>query len=203
MADGRGSIGGLVLAAGEGRRFGGAKLVAELHGRPLLDYAVEAMLGASAIDRIVVVLGANAAQVAAAVELSRVQTVVCEAWQEGIAASLRAGVDALADCEAIVVTLGDQPFITAQVIAAIADQHEAPEPAARATFHGQPGHPVLIKRRLFDAVRSLRGDAGARDLLAAVGVREVESAHLCRSDDVDTREDLDAARARARQLGPR
>src|SRR5919106_4785659 len=106
MADGRGSIGGLVLGAGEGRRFGGAKLVAELHGRPLLDYAVEAMLGASAIERIVVVLGANAAQVAAAVELSRVQTVVCEAWQEGIAASLRAGVDALADCEAIVVTLG-------------------------------------------------------------------------------------------------
>jgi molybdenum cofactor cytidylyltransferase len=190
------AIGGLVLAAGEGRRFGGAKLVAELNGRPLLEHAIEAMLAVQAIDPVAVVLGAHADEVAARTDLGGVDAVVlCEDWREGIAASLRCGVDALAEADAILVTLGDQPFITPQVIAAILDQADAPPPAARATYDGKPGHPVLIKRELFGAVNDLRGDAGARDLLAAGGVREVECGHLSRGDDIDTHEDLEAARS--------
>jgi molybdenum cofactor cytidylyltransferase len=187
-------IGGLVLAAGEGRRFGGAKLAAELDGRPLLDHALEAMLAVPAIERVVVVLGAHSEELAARADLGGVETTLCEEWREGISASLRAGARTLADAEAIVVALADQPFITRQVIAAIVDQVDSPAPAARATYAGRPGHPVLIKRRLFAAIEELRGDAGARDLLAAAGVRGVECGHLCRPDDVDTREDLEAAR---------
>jgi CTP:molybdopterin cytidylyltransferase MocA len=187
-------IGGLILAAGEGRRFGGAKLAAELDGRTLLDHAVEAMLAVPAIERIVVVLGARADQVAASAELGEVEVVVAGDWEEGISASLRAGVEALAAAEAIVITLGDQPFITPQAIAAILDQIDARASAARATYAGRPGHPVLVKRELYDAVRALRGDAGARDLLIDAGVREIECGHLCRPDDVDTRADLNFAR---------
>jgi molybdenum cofactor cytidylyltransferase len=187
-------IGGLVLAAGEGRRFGGAKLAVKLEGRALLDHAVEAMLGVPAIERIVVVLGAHADEIAARAELGEVEVVVNEGWEAGISASLLAGVDALAEAEAIVITLGDQPFITPQVIAAVLDQIDAPAPAARATYAGRPGHPVLIKRELFDAVRALRGDAGARDLLIDAGTRELECGHLCRPDDIDTRGDLEVAR---------
>jgi molybdenum cofactor cytidylyltransferase len=189
-------IGGLVLAAGEGRRFGGSKLAAELGGRPLLDHAVEGMLAVPAIERVVVVLGAHAGEVAASAELTEVETVICDEWREGISASLRVGVRALADAEAIVLMLGDQPFITPQVIAAIADQVDAREPAARATYDGRPGHPVMIKRRLFGAIEELRGDAGARDLLAGAGVRCLECGDLCTPDDVDTRNDLEAARRR-------
>jgi molybdenum cofactor cytidylyltransferase len=187
-------IGGLVLAAGEGRRFGGAKLAAELDGRPLFDHALEAMLAVPAIQRVVVVLGAHSEELAARAGLGGVETTLCDEWREGISASLRAGARTLADAEAIVVALADQPFITPQVIAAIVDQVDSPAPAARATYAGRPGHPVLIKRRLFAAIEELRGDAGARDLLAAAGVRSVECGHLCRPDDVDTREDLEAAR---------
>jgi CTP:molybdopterin cytidylyltransferase MocA len=197
------SIGGLVLAAGGGRRFGGAKLAADLGGRPLLDHAVGAMLAAPQIERVVVVLGAHAGEVAARADLAEVETVISEEWEEGISAPLRAGTAALADADAIVVTLGDQPFVTPRAIAAIADQIDAPGPAARATYAGQPGHPVLIKRELFGAIQGLRGDAGARDLLAAAGVRELECGQLCRPDDVDTRDDLEAARrhvARASKL---
>jgi molybdenum cofactor cytidylyltransferase len=197
----RSSIGGLVLAAGAGRRFGGGKLVAKLAGRPLVEHAIEAMLGVPAIERIVVVLGADAGDIAARADLGRVETVVCEGWREGIAASLRAGVDALSGCEAIVVTLGDQPFITPQAITALLDELDAPEPAARATYKGGPGHPVLIKRSLFDAVRALRGDTGARDLLVAAGARQVEIAHLCPPDDIDTRRDLESARKRSADIG--
>jgi molybdenum cofactor cytidylyltransferase len=189
-------IGGVVLAAGGGRRFGGAKLAARLDGPSVLDRALAAVLAVPAIERIVVVLGAHADEVRAAADLAAVETVVCEDWDEGIAASLRAGLEPLADAAAVVVTLGDQPFITPQVIAAIVDQIDGPEPAARATYDGRPGHPVLVKRELYAALRSLRGDAGARDLLAKAGVRELECGHLCAPDDIDTRDDLDAARRR-------
>jgi molybdenum cofactor cytidylyltransferase len=194
-------IAGLVLAAGEGRRFGGAKLAAELDGAALLDHAVAAMLGVPAIERVVVVLGAHAEEISARADLGAVETIVCERWNEGISASLAAGVEALADAEAVVITLGDQPFVTAQVIAAIVDQLDDRRPAARATYGGRPGHPVLIKRALFVQVRALRGDEGARDLLAAAGVRELECGHLCSPQDIDTTEDLDAARRQFVAMG--
>jgi molybdenum cofactor cytidylyltransferase len=194
-------IAGLVLAAGEGRRFGGAKLAAELDGAALLDHAVAAMLGVPAIERVVVVLGAHAEEISARADLGAVETIVCERWNEGISASLAAGVEELADAEAIVVTLGDQPFVTAQVIAAIVDQLDDRRPAARATYGGRPGHPVLIKRALFEQVRALRGDQGARDLLAAAGVRELECEHLCSPQDIDTPEDLEAARRQFVAMG--
>ena len=192
-------IGGVVLAAGEGSRFGGGKLVAELDGRPLLEHAVEAMLAVPAVERVVVVLGAGAEELARVVDLAETDTVVCERWDEGMAASLRTGVRTLADAEAVVVTLGDQPFITPEVIAAIVGQLERPEPAARAIYEGSPGHPVLIKRSLFAAVASLRGDTGARDLLVESGAREVECRHLCRPDDIDTPDDLELARLEVRK----
>ena len=189
-------IGGVILAAGGGSRFGSAKQLAYLDGRPLLEHAVMAMEAVPAIERIVVVLGAAADEISERVDLGAAEPVVCRDWEEGIAASLRAGVAALADAEAIVVTLGDQPLITPQVIAAILDQIDSRQPAARATYDGRPGHPVLIKRQLYGAVAGLRGDAGARELLASVGVRELEARHLCRPDDVDTPADLRAIRGR-------
>ena len=59
------AIGGLVLAAGEGRRFGGPKQLAELDGVPLLQHAVDAMEGADDADPVRVALGARADEVAA------------------------------------------------------------------------------------------------------------------------------------------
>jgi CTP:molybdopterin cytidylyltransferase MocA len=60
---------------------------------------------------------------------------------------------------------------------------------------------VLIKRALFERVRALRGDDGARDLLAAAGVHELDCGHLCRPDDIDTLEDLEAARRQFVAMG--
>ena len=88
-------IGGVVLAAGGARRFGGPKLAARLDGWSVLDRALAAMLAVPAIERIVVVLGAHADEVRAAADLAAVETVVCEDWDEGIAASLRAGLERL------------------------------------------------------------------------------------------------------------
>ena len=90
-------IGGIVLAAGEGKRFGGPKQVAVLDGRPLLEHAVRAMLAVPALDPVVVVLGAHADAVREQVDLSGVDVVVCDRWADGQSASLQAGVAALGE----------------------------------------------------------------------------------------------------------
>ena len=59
-------------------------------------------------------------------------------------------------------------------------------------YGGAPGHPVLIGRDLFPAVAELTGDQGARDLLAAHGVTEVDLTALGGSEDVDTPADLES-----------
>ena len=184
-------IGGIILAAGEGRRFGGAKQLAPLNGRPLIEHALEAMLAVPAIDPVVIVLGAHAERIQAEADLRGAEVVVCEAWADGQSASLKAGAAALGEVEAAVITLADQPFITPQVIAGVLDQRGR-HLAVRATYDGRPGHPVLLERRLLDHVRELSGDTGARDLLIGEGhrVRRFEAAHLCDPTDIDTREEL-------------
>jgi CTP:molybdopterin cytidylyltransferase MocA len=184
-----GSIAGLVLAAGEGRRFGGPKQLAPLDGRPLLEHALAAMATA-ALPSFAVVLGARAEEIAGGVDLHGAEVVVAPDWAEGLAASLRAGVAALASgANAIVVTLGDQPRLRPEAIARVAASGGPSFPAARAVYRDGPGHPVLLRRELFAAVAELRGDAGARELLASVAVAPVP----CDGDrprDVDTPADL-------------
>jgi carbon monoxide dehydrogenase subunit G len=104
-------IGGLVLAAGEGRRFGGPKQLAPVAGRPLLEHALAALAAVPALDPLVLVLGARAEEVRAGVDTAPFEVVVAHDWAEGSAASLRAGVAALGDVDAALVALGDQPFL--------------------------------------------------------------------------------------------
>lgn len=188
-------IGGLILAAGAGTRFGDRpKQLADLHGRPLLEWAVAAQSAVPAIERIVVVLGSRADEVLAGVDLMDAEPVVCGDWERGQAASLRCGVDALAGARKVIVTLGDAPLITAQVVAMMVDQ----PPRSRAVYEGRPGHPVVLGRREIAAVQSLAGDRGAGALLR--GGREIEAGHLCSGRDVDTPDDLEAIRNEARAV---
>jgi molybdenum cofactor cytidylyltransferase len=185
-------IAGVVLAAGGSSRFGSPKQLAKLRGRPLLDHVLDAVRAVPAVDPILVVLGANEERIRAAIELDDVEVVISPSWDEGISASLRAGVAAAAEADAVVIMLGDQPLITPQVIAAVIARVDAPRPAARATFGGSPGHPVLIKRSLFAELEHLRGDAGAKELLETHGFATIECGHLASGCDVDTPADLNS-----------
>jgi molybdenum cofactor cytidylyltransferase len=188
-------IAGIVLAGGEGRRFGAVKQLAPLHGRPLLEHAVEAMRGVPAIDPLIVVLGAAADEIRAGADLSGARVVVAADWAEGQAASLRAGLAAAGDAEAVVVTLADQPGITAQVIAGALDHRDARRhDAVRATYAGVPGHPVVLERRAVARAAELRGDTGARAVLGELRVCEWECGHLADATDVDTPEALEVLR---------
>ena len=184
-----------MLAAGASKRFGAPKQLAELDGRPLLEHVLIAMSKAP-LDRVVVVLGAHADEVRAGVPLHGAEPVVCTEWEEGLGASLRAGAAALSHCDAIVVALGDQPRLSSEAVARVVSQRGRDEQAVRATYHGVPGHPVLLERGVLARVPTLRGDAGARDLLHGVPLREVACDGLGSPADIDTPEALAALTAR-------
>lgn len=190
-------IGGIVLAAGAATRFGGGKQLAELEGRPLLEYALSAMADAG-VDPRVVVLGSGAEEIARRVDLHGAEPVVCERWEEGQSASLACALAELADAEAVVVTLGDQPRMAAAAIRRVIEARGDGAAAVRATYGGDPGHPVLLERDLIDRLRDVTGDHGARNLLLSVNTREVPCDDLGGGEDVDTRAQLDALRAGGR-----
>lgn len=188
-----GGVHAIVLAAGAGRRYGGGKQLAPLGGRPLLEHALRAA-AAAPVDGVVVTLGAGAERVIAAVDLHGARPVVVAGWEEGIAASLRAGLEAIpAEAEAAVILLGDQPGVDAATISQVIEAWRASEaPAARAVHAGRPGHPVVAARSLFPRLLELRGDRGAGALLAQVPVAEVECGEQV-VVDVDTPDDLAGA----------
>jgi molybdenum cofactor cytidylyltransferase len=187
-------IGGIVLAAGAASRFGGGKQLAFLDGRPLLEHAVRAMTSAP-VGRVIVVLGAEAEHVLAGVDLHGADPLVCERWSEGQSASLACGLAELADCEAVVVTLGDQPRVSPDAIRRVIAGRGNGAAAVRATYGSGPGHPVLLERVLFDRLRDVSGDHGARNLLMSVQTREIPCDDLGGGADVDTPAELDALRA--------
>lgn len=186
-------VAGVLLAAGSATRFGSPKQLAELDGIPLVCHALENLLAVDALARVYVVVGAAGDRVAARCSpYEDVEVVRAPDWEEGMAASLRAGVAAAdrAGFDAVLVHLADLPRVTPSVAEAV-----LAEPApARAVFAGEPGHPVLIGRELFGEVAALTGDAGLRDVLVAAHTTQVEAGHLADPTDVDTPEALESLR---------
>jgi molybdenum cofactor cytidylyltransferase len=189
----------IVLAAGSGRRFGGGKLTAPWRGGRLLDGALEAAFAAPAW-RISVATGADPAVDAAARHWADARDLACRLalvhardHAEGMGASLRAGVAALAeDCAGVFVFLGDMPLIPPSVPPRLAAALSSGSLAAAPTFNGRRGHPVLFAAALFPALARAEGDEGARRVLAGLGpgLALVEVGDPGVIFDVDTPEDL-------------
>jgi CTP:molybdopterin cytidylyltransferase MocA len=192
-----GGVTGILLAAGAGTRFGGAapKALAPFRGRPLFTWPLAALRDGGA-DRVLVVTGA--VEIAA----DDAEVVRCWDWAEGLSASLRAGVAAASGADAVVVALADQPLLHARAVARVlAARAPAEHDAVRATYDGAPNHPTLLESALFEGVARLRGDTGARPLLAdpATRVRLVACDGLGSPADADT----PAALARMDRVGRR
>ena len=177
---------GLLLAAGAGERFGGPKALArDADGTSWLLRSVHALRPCA---EIVVVLGAEAEQAAALLPMS-VARVRADDWAEGMGASLRAGLSALAGTahEAALVSLVDLPDVDAAVVARLVAASTGPGVLARAAYDGVPGHPVLIGRDHWTGVvETATGDRGARDYLATHDVVLVECGDLATGADVDS-----------------
>ena len=189
----RARVAGLLLAAGAGRRMGGPKaLLRDADGTAWVTRSARTLLAAGCAP-VLVVVGAAAEEVAGLLPPG-VDVVRAEDWDEGMGASLRAGLAALArrpePADAVLVALVDTPGVTPEVLARLTALGSS-DVLARAGYAGLPGHPVLIGRAHWDGVAATaRGDAGARGYLAGHQVAQVECGDLGDGRDVDRPSDL-------------
>ncbi|HEU4888319.1 MAG TPA: nucleotidyltransferase family protein [Thermoanaerobaculia bacterium] len=178
-------IGLVLLAAGGSRRFGSPKQLAVVEGETLLRRACRT--AAQFPGRAVVVLGAHAETLRAEVE--GVEIVINDDWERGIATSIHAGVRALADTDAIVIALADQPAVgLAELLSLVAKHEETGAPIVAAAYGNTIGVPALFHRSLFDELLALSGDEGARKLLRTRQVVTVAMSNA--AWDIDQVEDL-------------
>jgi CTP:molybdopterin cytidylyltransferase MocA len=161
-----GTVAGLLLAAGAGRRYGMPKALVRHGGGLLVDHGIGTLASGGCVP-IVVVLGARQADVREQANLSDATVVVNEDWDSGMGSSLRAGLTALESttAAAAIVLLVDTPGITAAAVERVRS-YGRPDALAAATYGGEMGHPVLLGRDHWTGVIATAiGDRGARPYL--------------------------------------
>ena len=180
----------ILLAAGASTRMGRPKQLLPMYGnRPLLRHVVESAL-MEPVSPVIVVLGANAAQIAPCLDGLPVRIVVNPDWAEGMGTSLRRGIEELAKCtppvDSVIVALADQPdILTGHLTKLIETQRTTGRPIIASECEGVRGPPVLFTAKHFPALRALRGDTGARALLRE-HAHEVAAVPLPAARDLDT-----------------
>jgi molybdenum cofactor cytidylyltransferase len=186
----------IVLAAGASTRFGSAKQLVRLAGRPLLHTVVTRASEVTG-NALIVVLGSGAAQLAPLLKHSPGSVVINQEWREGLASSIRTGVARLpAACSAVMLLLADQAAVTAEDLKRLAGSwRKQPQHIAAALYSGSCGAPAIFPRSSFRSLSELRGDTGARALLARNPDRVVRVPMPSAAVDVDTPEDLLALEA--------
>ena len=182
------TVHGLLLAAGAGRRMGRPKaLVRGDDGEPWLVRAVR-VLADGGCTQVEVVLGAAADEALPLLVGTGASAVVAADWDEGMSASLRAGLAAAGgtDADAVVVSLVDLPDVGADVVRRLLGSEVDAGTLRRASYAGRPGHPVVLGREHWAGVAAeATGDRGARDYLAAHDAEVVECGDLATGRDVD------------------
>jgi CTP:molybdopterin cytidylyltransferase MocA len=212
----RTTVAGVLLAAGEGSRFGQPKALVELNGQTLAERGV-GLLRAGGADPILVVTGA------VPLELDGALTVDNPQWRTGMGSSLRAALQALNEAGrspeigpeigpdigpemstaigpemdtavgAVVVALADQPLVGAEAVARLIAAYRGGASVAVAAYGGQPRNPVLLAREHWpEVIATATGDQGARTFLRTRPelVTLVECGDTGRPDDIDTPADL-------------
>jgi CTP:molybdopterin cytidylyltransferase MocA len=196
----RSAVAGVLLAAGQGSRFGRPKALVELDGRTLAERGVT-MLRVGGADPILIVTGA------ARVDLGpdhQARIVYNGEWRTGMGSSLRAALRVLTELEvgqeaglevgAAVVALADQPLVGAEAVGRLIAAYQAGAGVAVAAYGGKPRNPVLLAREHWpEVIAAATGDQGARAFLHARPelVTLVECGDTGRPDDIDTPADLE------------
>ena len=189
---------GILLAAGKGARFGGAKLLAPL---PATAHGVGAgtAIGVasclhlmSALPEVVAVVRPGDSMLAGQLRAAGARVLECARADEGMGASLACGVAAAGEADGWIVALADMPWIAPATIAVVADALGAGASIVATSHIGVRAHPVGFSRLHYAALAALSGDQGAKAILAAhpeqVQLIEVADGGVLR--DVDTPADI-------------
>ncbi len=180
----------ILMAAGASSRFGGNKLLAELHGKPLFQYALEA-IPAGLFDRILVVTGQGA--IAEKARHMGFTPLWNNCPQEGVSRTIRLGLEGAGDCDGALFMTADQPLLSAETLTRLTRAFERePDCIHAAAYNGRRGNPVLFPGFLFEELCKLNGDVGGGKVIKAhphlLRLTEVPEMELF---DCDTKEALE------------
>lgn len=181
----------IVLAAGLSSRMGTQKLLLPFKGKTIVENVVENILN-SGIKQVLVVLGADQAELAGVLKSWPVKTVWNENFQEGMHTSVISGVKALPEnASAVLIYLGDQPFIPEHVSVKVFEAwRNSGKGIVLPLFEGKRGHPPLYDLKYRDELSNLDPQAGLRSLAQKFpeDIFEVETFCPKIVRDIDTRE---------------
>lgn len=189
---------GIILAAGMSRRFGEPKQLLELHGKPVVKWVLEAALR-SRLEHIVLVLGHQyrriVAMVGAMANDPRIRIVFNRDYKTGQGSSLRTGISQIKDAySSAMFLLGDQPLVDFETIDRLLERFRAlKKHICVPVYQGKRGNPVIFSNRYFHRCQHIRGDTGARQIIADNPEQVLEVAMdqpFCLMD-IDTREDFE------------
>ena len=156
----------IILAAGQSKRMGKPKPLLRFNDQTFLEQIIS-VLKHSDVDRITVVLGAEADTIRKSVDLTGTNIVINQDYQRGQLSSLTAGIkESPEDTEAILICLVDNPFITEEVVNKIVQTFkETNNPIIVPVFDKERGHPTLFSRSLFNELLGAPEEKGARHVL--------------------------------------
>jgi molybdenum cofactor cytidylyltransferase len=157
---------GLLLAAGSATRFGSDKLQHALpHGVSIAVQSARHLK--SELGRVVAVVRPDSDQLISSLKAEGCEVVVCENAAEGMGASLACAARAAGEADGYLIALADMPFLRRTTIAAVRDALAGGAPLVAPYFRARRGHPVGLSHEFFHELLTLRGDEGAKRLLAA------------------------------------
>jgi molybdenum cofactor cytidylyltransferase len=164
------STAAVVLAAGGSKRLGRTKQLEPWGEANLLGHVVGRTLEFP-VDEVWVILGHDTDRILSETDLGDAYVVENLEWEEGIASSLRVGLDALtrfSRCDQALVVIGDQPDVLVETVRELLASHaKAGRPVTIPKYRYAWGNPVVVDRSLWARLMSLEGDEGAKRLWQA------------------------------------
>ena len=164
-----GPFGIILLAAGSSSRLGKPKQLIIFEGKSLLQHGLQVAID-TGIGPVVTVLGANADLVSREVENQAVLVAINENWKEGMASSVRKGLQRLLnmapETNAAIIMVCDQPFVTTKLLIDLVKKYQQTgKPIIASSYDNILGTPALFDKTIFAGLLELKGDTGAKKII--------------------------------------
>ncbi len=185
----------IILAAGTSARLGSPKQLLSYKGKNLLRHTVDEALE-TGCQSVFVVLGANSELLRKELKDKPVSIVENTGWQEGMASSIRCGLETITNTilrpDSIIFMVCDQPYVSSSLLLSLVDKkNETKMPVVVSSYGDKTGTPALFNRSFFAALMELKGDTGARKLIAANPDKVATVRFAEGITDIDTKEDYE------------